>query len=70
MFKWTELALAFGFFNNRSQLDPMLFELLMEDRRRERAAAVAAKTAATQASPVASNDAIKPDSLAAAKKAA
>ena len=70
MFKWTELALAFGFFNNSSQLDPMLFELLMEDRRRERAAAVAATTAATQASPVASNDCIKPTSLAAAKKAA
>ena len=38
MFKWNELALAFGFFNNSIQLDPMLFQLLMEDRRRERAA--------------------------------
>ena len=70
MFKWTELALAFGFFNNSSQLDPMLFELLMEDRRRERAAVVAAKTAAIQASPVASNDSTQANGLAAMKEAA
>jgi hypothetical protein len=45
MFKWTEFALAFGFFNNTNQLDPMLFNLLLEERRMKRAALVAAAQA-------------------------
>jgi hypothetical protein len=43
MFKWTELALAFGFFNNSTSMDPMLFNLLIEGRRRERDALAAEK---------------------------
>ena len=46
MFKWTEIALAFGFLNNTSRLDPMLFNLLLEERRMERLALVAAAKAA------------------------
>ncbi len=57
MFKWSELALAFGFFNNSIQLDPMLFQLLMEDRRRERAALAMANAAQNSSSPAASSQA-------------
>lgn len=57
MFKWNELALAFGFFNNSIQLDPMLFQLLMEDRRRERAALAMANAAHNSSSQAASSQA-------------
>lgn len=43
MFKWTELALAFGFFNNSAAMDPMLFNLLIEGRRHERETLAAEK---------------------------
>jgi hypothetical protein len=50
MFKWTELALAFGFFNNSHTMDRMLFEQLIEGRRREREVLAAAKLANMEAS--------------------
>ncbi len=50
MFKWTELALAFGFFNNSHSMDRMLFEQLVEGRRREREALAEEKLAGMEAS--------------------
>jgi hypothetical protein len=50
MFKWTELALAFGFFNNSHAMDRMLFEQLIEGRRREREALAEEKLASMEAS--------------------
>jgi|AntAceMinimDraft_1070359.scaffolds.fasta_scaffold29191_3 hypothetical protein len=49
MFKWTELALAFGFFNNSHSMDRMLFTQLIEGRRREREALAEEKLASMEA---------------------